>query len=511
MGRVRSGLTRLRARTAGELPYGEDGFTIIEMVVAITILAIALLSLAFGIFGGMRVLQAGRHQTSFLELANAEAETIRALNYAHAGVNGGVADGVAPEPDPNLNTAYPPVAGVNKYNGRDAVIISPPRLETPPAVEVVTSSPVSDRPVPYTIRRWVTWTDSTGGTSREFKRIDITIEWSEPNGRDRSVSYNTLYYPGDLGPIEATPPVANFTMSPTAGFIASSVLPPTAATSFAFDGTPSSDPNGLLITTYEWDFGDGTAGTGLTTSHSYSSVGRKTVALVVTNSAGVESDPITRDVFVGTAPGTPAPPGNVGPVAQLTATPTSGVGPLSVSVDATASSDANGDPLTHTWTWGDGSPNGRGASSGHVYTNVGTYTLTLTVTDPAGATSVATAEISVPSLTCAVTSAYFENPSGDPIRNDIDINNQDRPENSSFVFTAVTNTSCTSLSVQLPTQAAPFTATLLLVSSTTTSKTWGLTTTNNSKYDTGASQSATFTAVGDAGAVPFSVSFSVHV
>lgn len=504
MGRVRSGLRRLRARTAGDSGYTEDGFTLIEMIVAMTILAVALLSLAYGIFGGMTVLQAGRHQTSFLELANAEAEAIRALDYANAGVNGGIADGVGPEPDPNLDAAYPPVGGVNQHNGRPAVIINPPRAETPPAVEVVTTSPVNNRPVPYTIRRWVTWTDSTGGTNPEFKRIDVRIEWTEPSGRSRSVSYNTLYYPGDLGPIEATPPVASFTTTPPSSG-------PYVGNAFSFNASGSSDPNGLAITNYDWDFGDGTTGSGVTVSHAYSAVGRKTVTLVVTNSAGTESTTFSRNVLVGTAP--PLVGNNVAPVAAFIATPESGTGPLSVSVDATSSSDANGDPLTYLWTWGDSSPNGSGSSSGHTYTAVGSFPLTLTVTDPAGFSATASTVITVTSLTCAVSSASFKNPGSNTVSNSIDINNSDRPENGEFVFIAVTNASCTSMRVELPTQSTSFTATLTLdtAASTATSKTWKATATSSHKYNTGNSQSGTFTASSTAGAVPFTVTFSVHV
>lgn len=501
---MRSGLRRLRARSGGELRYGDDGFTIIEMVVALSILAVALLSLAYGIFGGMTVLQAGRHQTSFLELANAEAEAIRALSYAEAGVNSND-PALVPVVNPNAHYVYSGVDSlgrpVYKFDGRDAVVIDPPVAATPRAVQVVTTSPVSSRPVPYTIKRWITWTDPTGGTARRFKRIDVAIEWKEPNGRARSVRYNTLYYPGGLGAVRIPPPVASVTASPTSGFAGS--------TSFSFTGT-ATDPSGLAITSYAWNLGDLLTPSGPTVSRTFPTVGRKTVSLVVTNSAGVESVPVTADVLVGTAPGTPAPPGNVAPVAAFTATPTSGEGPLSVSVDAAASSDANGDPLTYVWTWGDATPNGDGSASGHTYTSVGTYRLTLTVRDPAGASSSASTPITVNSLTCAVSSASFKNPGTNATLNDIRLGDNDEPVNTQFVFEAVTNPSCTGVNVQLPTQTSAFTATLALVASTSTSKTWQVMATDSSKYNTGASQSGTFSATGSAGAVPFTIRFAVH-
>ncbi len=68
------------------------------------------------------------------------------------------------------------------------------------------------------------------------------------------------------------PPVA-----PTASFTSSCPN----ATCF-FDASASTAP-GSTITSYSWDFGDGTTGTGVKPSHTYTSTGNKTVKLTVTN------------------------------------------------------------------------------------------------------------------------------------------------------------------------------------------------------------------------------------
>lgn len=57
----------------------------------------------------------------------------------------------------------------------------------------------------------------------------------------------------------------------------------------AFDGTGSSDPDGDPLT-YDWDFGDGGAGTGATPDHPYSGAGIYDVCLTVSDGS-VNSDP----------------------------------------------------------------------------------------------------------------------------------------------------------------------------------------------------------------------------
>lgn len=68
-------------------------------------------------------------------------------------------------------------------------------------------------------------------------------------------------------------PKAGFVPSPRAGAAPLSVF---------FDASASSEPDGAIVR-YEWDFGDGTSATGVTTVHTYEVPGSYTAKLTVTD------------------------------------------------------------------------------------------------------------------------------------------------------------------------------------------------------------------------------------
>jgi PKD repeat protein len=174
------------------------------------------------------------------------------------------------------------------------------------------------------------------------------------------------------------PPTATFTATPVSG---------DAPLDVSFDATGSTDSDGR-IDTYEWDFGDGSTGTGVTVSHSYTDAGTYPVNLTVTDDDNA-TDSTSEDIVVTSA-------GNQLPNASFTATPVSGDAPLDVSFDATGSTDSDGTIDTYEWDFGDGST-GTGDTINHTYTTQGTYTVTLTVTDDAGGSDTATTSIEVTS------------------------------------------------------------------------------------------------------------------
>jgi PKD repeat protein len=168
-----------------------------------------------------------------------------------------------------------------------------------------------------------------------------------------------------------TAPVAAFTPTPATGPVPLTV---------SFDASASTDAENN-IATYAWDFGDGATGTGITTSHEYTTPGTFTATLTVTDAFGLSGTATASIEVINTAP-----------VAAFTPTPGTGNVPLTISFDASASTDAENNISTYAWNFGDGTT-GTGITTSHIYTTPGTFTATLTVTDVPGLTDTATASI----------------------------------------------------------------------------------------------------------------------
>jgi plastocyanin len=170
----------------------------------------------------------------------------------------------------------------------------------------------------------------------------------------------------------AEPPVAMFTFSPSN---------PTTGQSVTFDASSSTAPSGDTITKYHWNFGDGTAAdtATATTTHTYASAGTFRAVLTVTDSEAVTSGQFQAQVTV-TGAGVDTPP-----TASFTFSPANPVSGQTITFDASATADQDGDSVSqYAWNFGDGTTAMGGPTVTHAYAGAGMFGVTLVATDANG-------------------------------------------------------------------------------------------------------------------------------
>ena len=204
---------------------------------------------------------------------------------------------------------------------------------------------------------------------------------------DEYAVYDAVLTPATVSQhyVLGAPPLPN--LSPSAAFTFETV-----GKLARFDASGSSDVDGT-IASYAWDFGDGTSGTGATPEHSYTSSGTYPVTLTVTDDDGAIAVR-THDVEVTVV------------VLPPTAAFTHTVNGLVASLDATSSTDADGQVVSYSWDFGDGSPAGSGATTTHTFATGGDHAVTLTVTDDDGATASVTRTVTTEAPNQAPVAAF---------------------------------------------------------------------------------------------------------
>ncbi len=153
--------------------------------------------------------------------------------------------------------------------------------------------------------------------------------------------------------------------------------------------------------TYQWDFGDGSTGSGTMAEHTFREAGSYSVQFTARNEAGEASQSLTVDVVEPPQPAS---------VVSINANPNPADEGESVSFSANVQGDA---PVSYEWDFGDGAT-GSGESPSHTYDEPGTYTVELTASNEAGESSqmlTMTVERALPAICTTVNefnSAFFE-------------------------------------------------------------------------------------------------------
>ncbi len=230
---------------------------------------------------------------------------------------------------------------------------------------------------------------ASGGT------MPFTYSWDFGDGTPTSSERNPSHSYKTVGTYAATLTVHDgASLTATDSETITVTVPPPLSASVSAYPTSGYAPLTVYLTgsasggtspyTYSWDLGDGSAtSTEHYPTHIYTAPGTYTATLTVqdaVSATATDSETIT----VTTRPPL---------TAAVTAYPTSGVAPLTVSFTGTGSGGTS--PYTYSWDFGDGTPTSSEHYPSHTYTAPGTYTATLTVQDSASATATASKTITV--------------------------------------------------------------------------------------------------------------------
>ena len=232
-------------------------------------------------------------------------------------------------------------------------------------------------------------------------QIGVTPTGSDASSHIRRVVEVRLVPPGVI------------TASPIASF---SYLPanPTAFSDVRFDGSASRGGLGAVVTSYVWDFGDDSSGTGITATHRYSAAGTYVAKLTVTDSNGGTNQSAGQTIVVG---------GGAAPTADFIVSPASPLVGQTIFFNATTSSAGAGHSLvSYDWNFGDGSTKS-GSTVSKSYAAAGNYTVVLTVTDEVGQTAQTVNSVTVGAS--AATAAFTYSPTNPRVGTTINFNGSD--------------------------------------------------------------------------------------
>ncbi len=155
----------------------EGGFTLIELMAALTVLAIGIVSTASVILSSLDVGSQGNTRARAVALATREADSLRAVPYERLGF-----------------ASTQPGYVATFENGTTVQAAAP--IVTPEGPDQVSGGRS------FAIRRHIVWADSatSSGTTytQAYKRVVVLVSWDDRSGGHQA-RQDTLVYPGGLG------------------------------------------------------------------------------------------------------------------------------------------------------------------------------------------------------------------------------------------------------------------------------------------------------------------------
>ena len=222
----------------------ESGFTIIELVVALGILALVAAGLAPVFWTAIKTAGVANHRTAAAAIASREMEGLRSIAYASVGF-------------------YENQAGyAAEYEGLETVTLGA-TAPVPALMEPQDAAPEVQRNVSYTIQRRIVWIDAADDASTyddAYKRLTTIVTWSDAAG-PHTVRQDSILYPGGQGEYagakgasSATTTTTTSALAAVAPVLAAAVVPPDPDGRTEVDLAWSQPTGGAPITGYTIEY-----------------------------------------------------------------------------------------------------------------------------------------------------------------------------------------------------------------------------------------------------------------
>jgi prepilin-type N-terminal cleavage/methylation domain-containing protein len=244
----------------------ESGFTIIELVVSMALLAIVAAPLAGVFYSAIRTAGSAAHRTDGASVASREIEALRAVPYSQVGF---FADqtGYAVKTLDGLDTvtlgAASPAPGPGVVSPQMQPLTPDPNAAAGYAPDPIASNanPIVQGNVRYDVWRYIGWSDAKDASTnyvQAYKKLTVVVKWKDQAG-SHTVRQDSLLYPGGLGPYGGAGPVVTSTTVPTVFAPSTPVLaditplaPPADQTQAKLVWTQP--PGGGVVTSYSVEY-----------------------------------------------------------------------------------------------------------------------------------------------------------------------------------------------------------------------------------------------------------------
>ncbi len=238
----------MNARRVASQDESEAGFTVVELVVALAILAMTMAPMCGVFWSAMRTAGVASHRSDGASIASREIESMRAIPYAEVGFYAdetgytatyeGHATVALGSTSPSSGTLVPQIQPQRPDPNAAAGFAPDPDPEN--------AIPIVQGGVSFSLERHIVWIDAQDSSStytQAYKRLTVIVTWSDQAG-SHDVRQDSILYPGGLGAFQGAMGGGASTTTTTA------VLNPSAPVLGAITGL--ADPAGQTQIPLTW-------------------------------------------------------------------------------------------------------------------------------------------------------------------------------------------------------------------------------------------------------------------